>query len=504
MWQRRGFAGRVATVAVLLALVGRSIAEGGGLAAREQQKDAAKRVLAGIVGVANFEGQQIRRHLQESFNFNLLGVPDASVSGDGIAELLKLGQAMMPKAAGPAVFPAFPAMSADTAREIFSESSELAKEACNPLVMNSMTGGGLASMMFPANAKEMYKSFCSMIPSSGGPAATPFSFGSGVAGMLGPQILSAAIPKNGNDLQATLLDVMQGLPAAAEELGVGETVILPSKTVTIDLNGTDLAAALNETTGPSAAALGDEDEDGMDYIIQTTVPAVPAMPAMPAIPDLTQMANFGQIFALEQELPDMLDKLIDEAWEELGTEEQASAARHYPPELPAAYADVQPVDPHAYIPPHVEVVEEITLDEDALSHIIENVNIALVAKSAPDSQPFAIARDPLESGSEAQDQAVAQLEEDSVEELILVEESAPVASSQRHDRAEILSALFFCAIFVALVAVGVSVASAFKFCSNGFNERRYQQANDSDLPSERNNLKPLWSGRSHRSDSEIL
>ena len=74
----------------------------------------------------------------------------------------------------------------------------------------------------------------------------------------------------------------------------------------------------------------------------------------------------------------------------------------------------------------------------------------------------------------------------------------------KDDMTDILTALFVCAIFVALVAVTVSVVSAFKVCSNNINESRYQQTYDSDLPSERKFLKPLFSGRSQRSDTQAI
>ena len=79
-----------------------------------------------------------------------------------------------------------------------------------------------------------------------------------------------------------------------------------------------------------------------------------------------------------------------------------------------------------------------------------------------------------------------------------------ISRQKYNERKDIIIALSVCGGFVALVAVSVSAVSAFKFCSNSLNERRYHQQYDDDLPSSRKFLSPLFSGRSQRSDTEVV
>ena len=158
--------------------------------------------------------------------------------------------------------------------------------------------------------------------------------------------------------------------------------------------------------------------------------------------------------------------------------------------------------------------EVVIVDEDALSRIIDNV--AMIAKSArngakpaePAVQSYQVVGGGTTNTKPAQvtkgtppiEKMVEIVPADSADALEEEEER----KAARKDRKEILTALFVGAVFVGLVAVAVSMVSAFKFCSNGINERRYQQTYDSDLPSERGFFRPLFSGRRSDSTSDVV
>lgn len=367
-------AGSLLLLSALLLLVGCRAAASDG----DRQRDALRRVLEGALEVSRLESRHLRRDLLQSFGAEVAsggyGEDAGALSpfpGDSILDLMKMGEMMMPNAGGGATSPpsgpaAFPALDADLMKTLFSESSALAKEACDPLVVNSM-GGGLAAMMFPPEAKDMYRAFCGMVPRGDGPApaapAMPFfknlgSLGNlgnlgnlgglgGLGGMLGPQILPPAPEEttggarsSGSDLVASILGlgststarVSPPTPATISEA----KVVLPSNQSSVESNTTRGEDEAEMVRAADFAEEAKEEMVGMDYIDGP----------VPPMPDISQLfSGYGELFALEQQLPDMLDHLIDEAWDELGTEDQAYAAKHkaVPPPLPAAYVDVQPV-----------------------------------------------------------------------------------------------------------------------------------------------------------------
>ena len=476
--------------------------------------DPSAAVLEGAVRVAKVENDQVRRALLQSFGSPLFGAPasqSSAVYGDSILDLMRMGQAMMPKAVdntkGAVPFTMPGALDPAFFKDALASGSQLAKQACDPLVLNSMSSG-LGSLMFPAGAKDALAGFCAMLPKSSAAAASPLA---GLAGMLGPQLVGGPLA-NFNSLGASL--PVAASPLAAEAVEV-EAVEVEAPVVKVAKPANSSAGNATETSSTSvvSAAVADpfeEDRESMDYI----EPVVPSTNAL-GFPDLSEMMNFGEIFALEEELPDMLDHLIDDAWEELGTEEQAYTAKHgTPPPLPAAYVNVEPVNPHPMPArsaslPIEEVDFEIdfggagSLDEDAFSSLFDTV--ALVAKSnrGDDGNKAAAAGGEVKETEETEEAADAgEFWEDDYSIVDVSEEE--ISRQKYNERKDIIIALSVCGGFVALVAVSVSAVSAFKFCSNSLNERRYHQEYDDDLPSSRKFLSPLFSGRSQRSDTEVV
>lgn len=521
--------------ALLAALVVATISPGAWATPSQADVGAIKTILAGAVGAAELERVQIRRSLKQlqmpAFNFASGG------GGQGFLDLM--GGA---RGANPNLFPMDPA----AIGQVLSESSHLAAEACNPAVLASMTTG-LGSMMLPPNAQEMYKNFCKMVPKSAQASQAPQFPSANILGMLGPQLsqFGQEVPMQdpsagGSNLVASLLG-LNGTPFESfGETFPEEDVTFPQdqeeeedsvpalETAALPANLTSLASAKSLASNATSADKGatsaaaeasgapdvvaDEDRTGMDYISPL------------GMPDLSQMMNYGEIFAFEQKLPSLLDGLIDDAWEEMGTEEQAYAARHAPPPLPERWEHVLPVDPHN--PPRAAAAVESfvvanPIDEETLMHIIDSVD--LVAKRAREptgaatsaEQIFRVAGTPATPSAKKDEAAGAQNRsggddggaveaEPDLETTVEAEASYINKELMKDDMTDILTALFVCAIFVALVAVTVSVVSAFKVCSNNINESRYQQTYDSDLPSERKFLKPLFSGRSQRSDTQAI
>ena len=518
-------------------------------------------VLTRAIEIAELENASIHRSLKQAFDFegledSFFGLDNGLSAQDpssGILELMQMGQNLMPKSvnevdgnsnADPMASMIPMMMDPNFLGNLLSEGqvSEMASQACSPLVMASMNGG-LSSLMFPPNMKEMYDGFCKMMHSNGGGGElfgfNPASVMPKALGMLGPQVTineaKAAVPSEkklegpGSNLISSLLGLnhaADNLPPAVPvdprgvqfhsasaplpEVNGVETFVFPLA----ELNGTEEAISESEEKfGAAQEEILVEDASGMDYI--TDMPNI----GMMMMPDLNELMDFGAIFALEKSLPNVIDSFIDDAWEELGTEEQAYAAGH-----PLAEAAVGEKEEEGE--EEEEMIFQVSsVDEETLSHILDNVALVIKDSStkspkAPhptgaDSVSFEIVSsektdedEDLSSFvsnakdlSEAQNQGFEEEEEEEEEEreeevrsksnpVIILAEEVGTKKTQK-ERINTLSALIICAIFVALVAVAVSALSAYKFCSNSMNERRYQQSeDDSDYPSERKLLRP--------------
>jgi hypothetical protein len=536
-----------------------------------------KNVLGKAIEVAELENASIHRSLKQAFAFE--GLEDSFFGGgglgssqdptSGILELMQMGQNLMPKSVsavdsssggGDVMASMLPMMmDPNFLGNLLSggQVSEMASEACSPLVMASMNGG-LSSLMFPPNVKEMYDGFCKMMNSGGGGFNLDFNSANvpmpKALGMLGPQITdqfdattttTAAVQKKkrgGSDLISSLLGLNTGLnlnvPAAAAvpvdprgefhsasvaSLPAGdgvETFILPigelnatTEQLMISSESSNVDQKEGGVSGSEEMQVkeeeGEEGEDatGMDYI--TGTPDI----GMMMMPDLSEMMDFGAIFALEKSLPNVIDSFIDDAWQELGTEEQAYAAGH-----PLAQAAQQQLEEELEEEELEEgmVFQANSMDEETLSHILDNVALVIKGSSlapkntqkTPESVSFEIVRDGSDSldfgsASDVREEGVPDVRNPSLFEEEEIARSRPepttvilaekVEPEIQKERINTLSALFICAIFVALVAVAVSALSAYKFCSNNMNEKRYQQQGgeyDGDYPSERKLLRP--------------
>ena len=475
-----------------------------------------------------------RRTLKQGFDFGAIPISDAGVNQF-------LSQMMMPRGgAGNG------ALDANYLGDMLKQGTELAK---------AFAGATPESVLpFGAGLEKMFAK-------SAGQADLPF-------GMLGPQVLGGQqqAQTGGSDVIASLLGFNpNGVfgNALASPSSEPEKFVFPLDFMRGDWpedemiefvdDASDSAAVLPEasntaagtvsvgiatntnTTEESKVVAAEEEGDvlGEDYVRMDYIQAMPQQyqPHVPPMQNLEEMMNFGALFSLEQQLPDMLDSFIDEAWKELGTEEQAYASKHPLPEISVAQVPV----------PEISIAQEtVVLNDKDIQKIVNSVGTIARSMSKASSAPvanhkFVVANhaqegvpqlkqvfqvQPFEEtflpSPELEPKLVAQQRENAEQEGVQEEEveedsdmgsvesiAADINKKMQKDRADILTALFFCAIFVAIVAVCVSMVSAFKVCSNTMNERRYQQCLESDCPTDRSFFRPLFSAIKKDSSSPV-